>query len=85
MPNAIALTTEYSPSRLRGFLVTLMFNGFTLGSLLGGVLAHQLIPVFGWRAVFVAGGALPLLLVPVLLVHASRVAAIPAAHPGRAW
>ena len=67
MPNAIALTTEYSPARLRGFLVTLMFNGFTLGSLLGGVLAHQLIPVFGWRAVFVAGGALPLLLLPVLL------------------
>jgi AAHS family 4-hydroxybenzoate transporter-like MFS transporter len=66
MPNAIALTTEYSPPRLRGFLVTLMFNGFTLGSLLGGVLAHQLIPVFGWRAVFIAGGALPLLLVPVL-------------------
>jgi AAHS family 4-hydroxybenzoate transporter-like MFS transporter len=66
MPNAIALTTEYSPPRLRGFLVTLMFNGFTLGSLLGGVLAHQLIPAFGWRAVFIAGGALPLLLVPVL-------------------
>jgi AAHS family 4-hydroxybenzoate transporter-like MFS transporter len=66
MPNAIALTTEYSPARLQGFLVTLMFNGFTLGSLLGGVLAHELIPRFGWRAVFVAGGSLPLLLVPVL-------------------
>jgi AAHS family 4-hydroxybenzoate transporter-like MFS transporter len=66
MPNAIALTTEYSPARLQGFLVTLMFNGFTLGSLLGGVLAHQLIPRFGWRAVFIAGGALPMLLVPLL-------------------
>ncbi len=66
MPNAIALTAEYSPQRMRGFLVTLMFNGFTLGSLLGGVLAHELIPRFGWRAVFVAGGALPLLLVPIL-------------------
>jgi len=66
MPNAIALTTEYSPARLQGFLVTLMFNGFTLGSLLGGVLAHELIPRFGWRAVFVAGGVLPLLLLPIL-------------------
>jgi AAHS family 4-hydroxybenzoate transporter-like MFS transporter len=66
MPNVIALTTEYSPVRMRGFLVTLMFNGFTLGSLLGGLVAHQLIPAFGWRAVFVAGGVLPLLLVPVL-------------------
>jgi AAHS family 4-hydroxybenzoate transporter-like MFS transporter len=66
MPNAIALTAEYSPANLRGFLVTLMFNGFTLGSLLGGVLAHQLIPLYGWRAVFVAGGGLPLVLLPVL-------------------
>jgi AAHS family 4-hydroxybenzoate transporter-like MFS transporter len=66
MPNAIALTTEFSPRRLQGFLITLMFNGFTLGSLLGGILAHQLIPRFGWRAVFVAGGGLPLLLLPLL-------------------
>jgi AAHS family 4-hydroxybenzoate transporter-like MFS transporter len=30
------------------------------------VLAHQLIPRFGWRAVFIAGGSLPMLLVPLL-------------------
>ncbi len=84
MPNAIALTTEYSPARLRGFLVTLMFNGFTLGSLLGGVLAHQLIPAFGWRAVFMAGGALPLLLVPLLfftLPESLRFLALSGSNP----
>ncbi|MGH7462662.1 MAG: MFS transporter, partial [Longimicrobiales bacterium] len=38
MPNLIALTSEYAPARLRTMLVTLMFCGFPLGSILGGVL-----------------------------------------------
>jgi AAHS family 4-hydroxybenzoate transporter-like MFS transporter len=42
-----------------------MFNGFTLGSLIGGLFAAQLVPTYGWRAVFVVGGILPLILVPI--------------------
>jgi AAHS family 4-hydroxybenzoate transporter-like MFS transporter len=66
MPNAIALTSEYSPSRSRAFLVMLMFNGFSLGSLVGGLLASQFVPVYGWRIVFLVGGILPLAIAPVL-------------------
>ena len=58
MPNAIALTSEYAPARQRAFLITMMFNGFSLGSLVGGVLAGQFIPTYGWRAVFIVGRAL---------------------------
>lgn len=36
MPNAITLTSEYSPTKRRSSLVTLMFCGFTIGSALGG-------------------------------------------------
>lgn len=68
MPNAIALTSEYCPERKKSFLTTVMFCGFTLGSGLGGVAAAQLLPVYGWRSVFVLGGVLPLALVPVMLV-----------------
>ncbi|MBN9318672.1 MAG: MFS transporter [Caulobacterales bacterium] len=67
MPNAIALTSEYAPARQRAFLITMMFNGFSLGSLVGGVLAGQFIPTYGWRAVFIVGGALPLLALPLFL------------------
>ncbi|TKC87928.1 aromatic acid/H+ symport family MFS transporter [Trinickia terrae] len=66
MPNAIALTSEYCPQRRKSFLTTVMFCGFTLGSGLGGVLAAHLVPLYGWRAVLVAGGVLPLALAPVL-------------------
>lgn len=65
MPNAISLTSEYSPAKNRAFLVMVMFNGFTLGSLAGGLIAAQLVPTHGWQAVFVVGGILPLLLVPL--------------------
>lgn len=68
MPNIIALTSEYAPKRVRATLVTVMFCGFPLGAVLGGAVSAQLIGAFGWKAVFVLGGVLPLLLAPVLLL-----------------
>ncbi|WP_427306093.1 MFS transporter [Cupriavidus sp. H39] len=66
MPNAITLTAEFSPSRRRGTLLTVMFCGFSLGSALGGVVTAYLIEHAGWRGVLALGGVLPLALVPVL-------------------
>src|ERR1700761_5767425 len=68
MPNTIALTSEFSPHRRRATLVMVMFCGFSVGAALGGFLAAGLIPHFGWRSVFIVGGAAPLLLVPILAV-----------------
>jgi AAHS family 4-hydroxybenzoate transporter-like MFS transporter len=45
-----------------------MFCGFTLGSALGGVLAAHVVAGFGWRAVLIIGGVMPLVLLPVLMV-----------------
>ena len=50
-------------------MVMIMFCGFSLGAALGGLLAAALIPQFGWRSVFVVGGAAPLLLVPILALR----------------
>jgi MFS transporter, AAHS family, 4-hydroxybenzoate transporter len=66
MPNAIALTAEYNPHRRRATMVMIMFCGFSVGAALGGLLAADLIPRFGWRSVFIIGGIAPLLMVPVL-------------------
>jgi len=75
MPNAIAMTAEYFPSRNRAFTTMAMFCGFPLGATLGGFLAAGLIAQFGWPSVFVAGGILPLILalfVAVLLPESFR-------------
>jgi AAHS family 4-hydroxybenzoate transporter-like MFS transporter len=67
MPNIIALTNEYAPSRMKATLVTVMFCGFPLGSTLGGVVAAPLIQAYGWQSVFVIGGAAPFVLAPILV------------------
>lgn len=66
MPCAITLTSEYCPERKRSFLVTTMFCGFTLGSAMGGLLAAQLVADYGWRAVLIVGGIVPIALAVVL-------------------
>ena len=69
MPNAVALTSEFSPHRRRATMVMAMFCGFSIGAAIGGLLAAALIPAFGWRSVFVVGGVVPLLLVTLLVLR----------------
>lgn len=66
MPNAVALTSEFSPHRRRATMVMAMFCGFSIGAALGGLLAAAIIPVFGWRSIFLIGGIAPLLYAPFL-------------------
>ena len=44
MPNAVAMTSEFSPHRRRATMVMIMFCGFSVGAALGGLLAAALIP-----------------------------------------
>jgi AAHS family 4-hydroxybenzoate transporter-like MFS transporter len=67
MPNAIALTAEYAPRRIRSTVIAIMFLGFPLGAGGGGFLGAQLIPMFGWQSLFILGGLLPLILLPVAI------------------
>ena len=66
MPNAVTLTSEFSPEARRATLTNAMFCGFPLGAALGGFLAAWMIPIWGWRSVLVLGGAAPLLLLVVM-------------------
>jgi AAHS family 4-hydroxybenzoate transporter-like MFS transporter len=66
MPNTVALMAELSPKRRRATMVMAMFCGFSIGAALGGLIAAALIPALGWRSVFAAGGAAPLLYAPFL-------------------
>ena len=66
-PNAIALTAEWSPERRRSAMLMTMVCGISLGSAVGGYVAAALMPGWGWPSVFVVGGVLPLMFVPVLL------------------
>ena len=68
MPTINILTAEFSPARRRALLMTAMFTGLPLGTVVGGLASVGLIEAFGWEAVFVVGGLSPLVMVPIVLV-----------------
>jgi len=68
LPSLNTLVAEYAPDRRRNFAVSIMHLGFPVGGIIGGALATQLIPAFGWQSVFIAGGLLTLLMMPLLIV-----------------
>jgi AAHS family 4-hydroxybenzoate transporter-like MFS transporter len=66
IPASIALLSDFAPARRQGGLVMAMTCGVQTGNVLGGILAAHLLKPFGWPAVFVVGGIIPLLLLPLL-------------------
>jgi AAHS family 4-hydroxybenzoate transporter-like MFS transporter len=60
VPSAIALTTEFSPARLRATFVLAIYCGFSLGFVAAGGVAAWAIPEFGWRSMLWIGAAAPL-------------------------
>jgi MFS transporter, AAHS family, 4-hydroxybenzoate transporter len=68
MPISIALTSEYAPKRIRTTVTAIMFLGFPLGVGAAGFIGAEIIPHYGWRSMFLLGGAAPLLLLPVTAV-----------------
>ncbi|MEO8258177.1 MAG: MFS transporter [Acidobacteriota bacterium] len=66
MPNAAALSSEYVPRRQRPFAVTLTIVCIPLGGSLAGIVGGLVLPTLGWRALFLIGGIVPLVLGAVL-------------------
>ena len=66
LPNAAALASEYVTPRQRPFAVTATIVCVPLGGMLAAFLAARIIPEFGWRALFVVCGLIPVLIAAVL-------------------
>ena len=66
MPNLIAVATEISPPRRRTATVTAIFVGMPSGGALAALITRLLPHAGDWRLIFVIGGALPLLLTPLI-------------------
>jgi MFS transporter, AAHS family, 3-hydroxyphenylpropionic acid transporter len=66
MPNMMAMATELSAPGRRAQTAAIMFCGMPIGGGFSGLLTQFLPPGMDWRALFVVGGVLPMLLVPAL-------------------
>ena len=61
------IAAEFSPNRRRNFSVTIVQGGYPLGATLTGLVAAVIVPAIGWWSVFVVGGGLTLLLLPLVV------------------
>src|SRR3954451_6694319 len=68
MPNATALASEYVPRRSRPFAVTLTIVCIPLGGFVAGWMGTHILGPYGWRALFIVGGIVPIVLSALLFV-----------------
>lgn len=66
IPLATTLALDFAPPKRHGRFLILICTGVAIGFAVGGLLASQLVRVFGWRSIFVVGGVLPLAMAIVL-------------------
>jgi len=66
MPNAATMSAEFTPLRKRAIAVMLTIVCIPLGGALAGSVAAFVLPVAGWRALFLIGGIVPIALAIVM-------------------
>jgi benzoate transport len=69
LANINIVVAEYASARRRDLCIALMSVGYPIGATIGGVAAVYLIQAWGWRSVYVFGGIVALILIPVTLLQ----------------
>jgi len=68
LPNATALIVEFANRKTRNIAVAVTVVGVPVGGLVGAAFAAEIVPAYGWQAIFVIGAILPALLAVWALV-----------------
>jgi AAHS family 4-hydroxybenzoate transporter-like MFS transporter len=68
LPNALALAGELAPHRHLARATGLVGIGITFGGVVAGAVAAQFLPIYGWPALFIAGGVLPIAIALLLWI-----------------
>jgi AAHS family 4-hydroxybenzoate transporter-like MFS transporter len=68
IPNLLALSSEYAPRPMRGFLTGMLYAAFPLGGAVGALTSAHVIPAYGWPLLFYAGGTVPLFLAVLVML-----------------
>jgi benzoate transport len=61
-----ALASEYTPNKTKDFWVSLVISGYPMGAFLSGLVAAEVIPVYGWRTMYQLAGLATALTIPLI-------------------
>ena len=68
VPVSATMTAEYTPAKYRTIAITITILCIPLGGMFAGLFSSVILGPHGWRALFLTGGALPLVLAVVLML-----------------
>lgn len=83
LPNATALMAEFAPPRVRSQAITAAIVGIPIGGMVGATIAAEILPIVGWKGIFVVGGVLPLLALILIWFVLPESPRYLATHPER--
>jgi AAHS family 4-hydroxybenzoate transporter-like MFS transporter len=83
LPNAGALSAEFTPARLRAWAVSITIVCVPAGGALAGLTAGKVLPVAGWRMLFIIGGVSGILLAALLAAILPESPRFLARHPNQ--
>src|SRR5262249_29250688 len=67
LPSINTMVAEYSSLQRRELSLSIMSTGYPIGAVLGGIAAILVSARFGWRGIFVFGGAMSTAMIPLVL------------------
>ena len=76
------MVAEYSSDRRRQLAIAFLQSGYPVGGIIAGAVSVYLISNFGWQSVFVFGGLLSALMIPLVLVRLPESLDHLLNHPG---
>jgi len=82
LPNVTALMSEFVPKRVRATFTAYAFMGITVGGALPGIFSSLLLNG-NWRGLFLAGGLIPLAILPLLALMLPESLKFLVLRPGR--
>jgi MFS transporter, AAHS family, 4-hydroxybenzoate transporter len=82
VPMAVVIASEFAPRATRARLVTLASCGYAIGAACGGLIAAEVVPVYGWQGMFYLGGVVPLLLAAAMYFWLPESVRLLALRPG---
>ncbi len=66
LPAVASIVPEFANNKHRAMLVSFAASGFSLGTVLGGMVVTELLQVYSWRSIFVFGAIVTLLSIPLV-------------------
>ncbi len=66
LASTATLTAEYAPKATKDFWVSFVMSGYPVGAVLSGLAATNIIPQYGWPAMFKIAGAASFVVLPIV-------------------